>query len=301
MRSRVKYQNRLKPSKSNASANSGSSGTQMTAIPPDEYYGSSLKSSSDKQSVLKSPNGHKNSEKDSGNGDIEDELHLSSISCTSHKIIESINTYNKGRSSLYESDSESYTCCSSSCCCTGSTSGSSDMSSYDQCTSRNLGEVKKRNSTTQKVQVLSTYELYLRRIDKLRLSLEKWDRFMKENGVTHRNFFCRFKEREALQQIVDEFQEISSALKRKKCALQKVPAEPLSDACGGVSITSRKRKRNKSWRRISNANGRAQNMVALSDGNILSNEDSENGELSIHIHTDCVIFFYCLICLKWQE
>jgi len=181
-------------------------------------------------------------EDDSGQGDYEEELQFSLVSSSSN--FDLISNSEETESGSY---SYSYTC-SNSCCTTGcysddddddeeidedershsrSSSDSqsqskrtiSELNDSDICPSdddetefkesvrhdRGDSELENDRENSDK-----TFELYLKRVEKLKRVLSHWDTFLNENGISRPDFFCRYKERESLQQIIDDFQKITS-------------------------------------------------------------------------------------------
>lgn len=156
-------------------------------------------------------------EGDSGHGDFEEELQFSSVSSPSQfdPISET------------ESDSCSYTysyyTCSNSCC-------SGSYSDEEYCFSRTESEESDGSDRTElqreaedtvdresravaavaaQAALSKSYRAYFKRVEKLKRTLENWDNFLRDNGISRPDFFCRYKERESLQQIVDEFNEVT--------------------------------------------------------------------------------------------
>jgi hypothetical protein len=188
----------------------------------------------------------KQQEDDSGQGDYEEELQFSLVSSSSNfDLVSQSEETEDDESGSY---SYSYTC-SNSCCTTGcysdghkeddeendrsrsrSTSGSRSqskrtISELDDCSDLLPSDIDEYNngvsksdeeeggdSDLEKDREASdkTFELYLKRVEKLKKVLSHWDTFLNENGISRPDFFCRFKERESLQQIVEEFQKITS-------------------------------------------------------------------------------------------
>lgn len=160
-------------------------------------------------------------EGDSGHGDFEEELQFSSVSSPSQfdPISET------------ESDSCSYTysyyTCSNSCCsgsysdedeeyCFSRTDSGTDSDAASDRTElqREAEEAAERESRAvaqmaAQAALSKSYRAYFKRVEKLKRTLENWDNFLRDNGIRRPDFFCRYKERESLQQIVDEFNEVT--------------------------------------------------------------------------------------------
>lgn len=186
-------------------------------------------------------------EEDSGQGDFEEELQFSSVSSPSQfdPISET------------ESDSCSYTysyyTCSNSCC-SGSHSedeeycfsrteteseAGSDRTELQRETEDNERESRAVAAVAAQAALSKSYRAYFKRVEKLKRTLENWDNFLRDNGISRPDFFCRYKERESLQQIVDEFNEVTKRHREGILgALRSAAAVSISSSEGVRSIST---------------------------------------------------------------
>lgn len=208
---------------------------------------------SDKETVTPSTTNQQSLEGDSGHGDFEEELQFSSVSSTSQfdPISES------------ESDSCSYTysyyTCSNSCCsgsysdgeefcfsrtesATEVSDGASENTELQRETDASIAaERESRAVATLAAQTAlsKSYRAYFKRVEKLKRTLANWDNFLKDNGISRPDFFCRYKERESLQQIVDEFNEVTKRHREGILgALRHAAVASITSSDGGLSIST---------------------------------------------------------------
>lgn len=186
-------------------------------------------------------------EEDSGQGDFEEELQFSSVSSPSQfdPISET------------ESDSCSYTysyyTCSNSCCsgshsddeeyCFSRTETESEAGSDRTELQREAEDAERESRAVAAVAAQAalskSYRAYFKRVEKLKRTLENWDNFLRDNGISRPDFFCRYKERESLQQIVDEFNEVTKRHREGILgALRSAAAVSISSSEGVRSIST---------------------------------------------------------------